>query len=267
MTSDPRPTSNYDSVADHYDATRDMPGNLLTTLLERVEAITGLAVPADVLDAGCGTGQLSLPLADHGHRVVGIDISDRMLEVARGKVSTAIQIEFHNADVRALPFSDHQFDAVVVSKLFQHVGGWTDAVDELRRVTRRGGLFLHINEKGAFKNAVRSRFSALAKERSFGPSYPGFIDRTELPRYLESSGATRVEVPTSDLDWPKLITYKAALEHLELRLHSEFWGIPDAQYSELLELTQQWIDEQPDGANTVEEMAPYLTAEIYQWPF
>jgi SAM-dependent methyltransferase len=42
---------------------------------------------ADVLDAGCGTGSLSLLLAGHGHRVTGIDLSPRMVEHARGKLA------------------------------------------------------------------------------------------------------------------------------------------------------------------------------------
>lgn len=88
-----------------------------------------------------------------------------------------------------------------VSKLLQHVGGWTDAVDELHRVTVPGDLFLHINEKGAFKNAVRSTFSRLASGESFGSGYPGLLDRTQLPRHLEASGARRVDVTDGLVEW------------------------------------------------------------------
>ncbi len=59
------------------------------------------------------------------------------------------------SDVRSLEDPDNSYDGVVISKLFQHVGDWQSAVDELMRVTKDSGLFMHINEKGAFKHAVR----------------------------------------------------------------------------------------------------------------
>ncbi|ETK35372.1 class I SAM-dependent methyltransferase [Microbispora sp. ATCC PTA-5024] len=46
-------------------------------------------VPADVLDLGCGTGSLSLLLAEQGHRPVGVDLSPVMVEHARRKLSAA----------------------------------------------------------------------------------------------------------------------------------------------------------------------------------
>lgn len=266
MGPDSRPTSNYDPVAEHYDATRNMPEGLLQILYSRVEAVTVLAPPCTVLDAGCGTAQLSIPLVLRGYRVTGVDVSEEMLKRARAKVPPRRQATFLTEDVRMLPFDSGHFDAVVVSKLFQHVGGWTDAVDELHRVTVAGGLFLHINEKGAFKNAVRSTFSRLASGEGFGSSYPGFLDRTQLPRHLEAAGASPVEVDQSGLSWTKEITYRDALEHLRLRLHSEFWSIPDDQYEEFLDQTSTWVDEQEQGADTVEVLTPYLTAEIFRWP-
>ncbi|WP_169948908.1 class I SAM-dependent methyltransferase [Microbispora sp. H11081] len=45
--------------------------------------------PADVLDLGCGTGSLMLLLAEQGHRPVGVDLSPRMAEAARRKLTTA----------------------------------------------------------------------------------------------------------------------------------------------------------------------------------
>lgn len=45
--------------------------------------------PADVLDLGCGTGSLSLLLAELGHRPVGVDLSPRMAEAARRKLTAA----------------------------------------------------------------------------------------------------------------------------------------------------------------------------------
>jgi len=142
------PTSDYTPVAEWYDATRDLPEDLLTELFRRVAAAVAFEPPQRILDAGCGTAQLSVPLMRAGHHVVGVDIAEAMLRRARAKVQPGWHGTFIQADVRRLAFPTGCFDAVVVSKLFQHVGGWPTAVDELRRVTRDGGLFMHINEKG-----------------------------------------------------------------------------------------------------------------------
>src|SRR5436190_3094401 len=65
-----------------------------------------LAATADgpVLELGCGTGRVSLPLARAGVRLVGVDRSAAMLGVARKRARHGI--EFVRADIRALPFAD-----------------------------------------------------------------------------------------------------------------------------------------------------------------
>ena len=100
------------------------------------------------------------------------------------------------------------FDAVVVSKLFQHVGNWRSAVDELLRVTKDSGLFMHINERGAFKHAVRRQFSARCQKRGYTDLYVGIKDRSQLGAHLIEKGATPLAVDTRDLAWEKTITYK-----------------------------------------------------------
>ncbi len=71
-------------------------------------------------DAGCGTGQISLPLAGMDYDVHGIDVSSDMISIARAKCRPAWRATYVVADVRAIPEIDESIDAVVVSKLFQH---------------------------------------------------------------------------------------------------------------------------------------------------
>ena len=72
------------------------------------------AESARVLDAGCGTGTLSVLLAGLGHRVTGIDISPAMLDLARAKADAqGYAVEFHLMDAAAPEFPPRLFDAVV----------------------------------------------------------------------------------------------------------------------------------------------------------
>lgn len=85
----------YDSEPDHGMlalATRDAWWRLLETLLP--------SAPARVADLGCGTGSVSVLLAEHGYDVTGMDISPRMLGHARAKADAAGQtIRFTLGDV------------------------------------------------------------------------------------------------------------------------------------------------------------------------
>ena len=122
---------------------------------------------------------------------------------------------------------------------------------------------MHINEKGAFKHAVRRQFSARCEERGYSDLYVGIKDRSQLAEYLMAKGATPLAIDMCDLAWEKTITYESALEHLRLKLHSEFWAVPAEVYAHVLEEVKAWVRAQPEGEDTVETMQPYLVAEVF----
>jgi hypothetical protein len=167
--------------------------------------------------------------------------------------------------VRNLDFPSGHFEAVVVSKLFQHVPMWERAVDEIRRVTRIGGYFLHVNEKNAFKNKVRRRFADECDKRGYNDRYPGIRDRSQLAVYIEKLGGMRLAISTDGLGWHKEISFDEALRHLALRLHSEFWSVPEEEYDDILRTVRAWVNERPEGGATVEQLRPFLIAEVFRW--
>ncbi len=83
-------------------------------LTEREAAIVDeyFAEPGRVLDVGCGTGRTTRPLADRGHDVVGIDVSERMVAQARERHP---DLTFRVDDATDLAFADGSFDYVLFS--------------------------------------------------------------------------------------------------------------------------------------------------------
>lgn len=98
-----------------------------------------LAHDRTVLDAGCGLAYGSAMLAEAGARAVtGVDRSEPVLEVARGRLGQ--EVRFEAADLLDLPFADGEFGLVVCFEVIEHVESPPAVLDELRRVLTPEGL-------------------------------------------------------------------------------------------------------------------------------
>jgi ubiquinone/menaquinone biosynthesis C-methylase UbiE len=91
-----------------------------------------------VLDAGCGSGKMTIPLARAGYQVAGMDLVREGLMEMRGKGD----FDLVAGDVRNLPFKDDTFDAVVCYDVLQHLlePERARAAEEIRRVLVPGGI-------------------------------------------------------------------------------------------------------------------------------
>lgn len=131
----------FDEWPERYDRWFTTP---IGSLVRRYEArlILDLLRPAPgetILDAGCGTGIFTMDLLSKGSTIFGLDISLSMIRRAREKVSKG---RFHPvvADMSALPFLDASFDKAVSVTALEFIQDAKTAIDELFRVTRKGGV-------------------------------------------------------------------------------------------------------------------------------
>jgi len=99
-----------------------------------------------VLDVACGTGNTSIPAAQAGGKVTGIDIAPNLLEQARKRASAEnLRVEFREGDSEDLPVGDQEFD-IVLSMFGVMFAPRPDAVAaELTRVCKPGGLIAMAN--------------------------------------------------------------------------------------------------------------------------
>ena len=96
-----------------------------------------------VLDVGCGTGVVSLLLAELGHAVVGLDFAPAMLDRARTKARrTTLPIEFLRGDAEGLPLPDDSVELVTARHLVWTLPHPLEAIREWRRVLEPGGRML-----------------------------------------------------------------------------------------------------------------------------
>jgi demethylmenaquinone methyltransferase / 2-methoxy-6-polyprenyl-1,4-benzoquinol methylase len=184
--------SMFDGVAPVYDAM-----NLVTTagLDRRWRLLAARAVvrPGDrVLDACCGTGDLSVAAKAEGAKVTGLDFSERMLVRARRK---SPEVEWVHGDVLALPFADRTFDAATVGFGVRNVENRGTALRELRRVLKpRGRLAILevVRPGGALSLFYRVWFDRLIPLA--GKLLPGGAAYTYLPASVKRfPGPTELE--------------------------------------------------------------------------
>jgi SAM-dependent methyltransferase len=95
--------------------------------------------PRDILDVGCGTGEISSRLVGlfGSARVTGVDLIEPHLELARSRYAAlADRLTFQQADAFELPFADRSFDLVVCRHMLQAVPHAERVVAEMVRVAR-----------------------------------------------------------------------------------------------------------------------------------
>ena len=136
-----RAETTYNAAADNFDAA---PLAFWDRYGRRTVVRLNLGRGARVLDVCCGTGASALPAANvvgpTGH-VIGVDLSDRLLELGRAKARAAglQSVEFRRGDMTALGFPDGHFDAVVCVFGIFFVPDMERQVADLWRMVAPGG--------------------------------------------------------------------------------------------------------------------------------
>ena len=176
-----------------------------TALDARVPAVAAVveARPARVLEVGCGWGELAEWLArDTAAQVVAVDLSERMVELARAR-----GVDAQVGDVQELPFADGSFDVAVAAWMLYHVPDLDRGISELARVLRPGGILVAVTNSRyhllELRELVGSGPSTLSFNRENGEELLGrhfarmrredvngrleFASRGEVEEYVRAS--------------------------------------------------------------------------------
>ena len=211
-------------------------GHSIRTAAERaawdriLDLVVGGRGTLDALDVGCGTGFLSLELADRGHRVSGLDFAPQMLAEARKKAAgQGVAVRFEEGDAEQLPFPAASFDLVMTRHVLWTLPHPEQAIDEWIRVLRPGGRLAVMDSQ--FDPSVLERSPQNARSSTeyadIGDRLPflGGRPQPEIEALLRAHGLVDVAGdPVPDLVQAQ--AERMAEEGLEVRVRRRYivWG-------------------------------------------
>lgn len=199
----------FDRVADIYDRTRGLPPYIMKKVVAALA--NELKGYRTVLDAGVGTGRYAKPLQNKVFRLVGIDISERMLEKAHLKGVKNL----HLADVCHLPFRDLSFDATICNHVLHLVEDWKTALTQITRVTRH----VLVSTTYGSPNPIHETYEELLRKHGYARRKLG-ISEAELKGFVKP---TRTIAAVAKLP----VSADKTISMLEEKAYSYQWNIPN----------------------------------------
>jgi demethylmenaquinone methyltransferase / 2-methoxy-6-polyprenyl-1,4-benzoquinol methylase len=144
---------------------------------------TGLGPGGSALDVACGSGKLTAELAKIAGprgRVIGLDFSARMLDIARGSHPA---LEFIEGDALSLPFEDGSFDAATIAFGLRNLADPIRALREMTRVARRAVVLEFVRPPrglvgGAYRVYLRTLLPAVGGLLSGAPDAYRYLSDT-----------------------------------------------------------------------------------------
>lgn len=228
----------FDRAAEYYDRTRSA-DEVLTRVIPALREL----VPADepCLEIGIGTGRIALPLVEAGTQVVGIDVSVEMLRklvAKRPERGPLVAI----ADATRLPFAGATFGSAIAAHVLHLIPTWRDAVREIVRVVRPGGVFA-ASRGSHLKGGWRDRVSAHFFAEAGNPPWPPGMDRIdELDAEMAALGAPSAEIPGAGTE--ELVSIEQLVQTMEDGVWAACWSVDETTRHRAAEATRRWAIEE-----------------------
>ncbi len=199
----------FDPVAQVFDKTRGPPEHVRKQLLDVLAK--ELIDYKTILDAGVGTGRFAKPLQDKELEVVGIDLSQKMLGVAKEKGT----MNLFRGDICFLPFKNQSFDASICNAVLHLIAEWETALHEICRVTSS----VMVSTIHKHENPVREAYSRLLEKYGYESRKRGKPEH-DLKDWVAPLKSVHVASYRVDPE--------ESLAHMSQRVYSHQWDIPES---------------------------------------
>lgn len=178
-----------------------------------------------VLDIGCGNGNISIPLASLGYRILGIDTNAASIEYATKK-NPFLNVSFKIADIAVLEV-DEKFDVIICSEVLEHLNEPHEALLSIKRMLKPSGLLIVTipNGYGSF-GLMELLVRGL---RRMGFAHPiDSLRRLVHQRYghIQSSGSSTYHTKNFTMSGIKKLLNQAGFEVAKVDHSNVFFGTP-----------------------------------------
>lgn len=218
-------------------------GDSLQIAMDRTNRImaerAGIQQGTEVLDVGCGYGASAIFLVqEYGCRVVGQNISEKELDLARQRAEeagVADRATFEYGDFHDIPSPDDSFDVIWSQEAFLHGADKLQILRECKRVLRPTGRLVISDLLVSQDVSAEDREKIYARVRS-----PEMWDFPDYRQGLEQAGF-RIEV---DENWAPNVapTYSSVLEQLKAQRAALAGRVPEEQLDSTIGALQLWVD-------------------------
>jgi ubiquinone/menaquinone biosynthesis C-methylase UbiE len=166
--------------------------------IQRLVSAARLNGTESVLDIATGPGYIAEAFAREAREVVGVDLTEAMLAIARERIGErgVKNISFRTGDAQSLPFEAQEFDVVVCRLALHHVQQPGKVLGEMSRVCRRGGTVL-VEDIFASEHPARAAYQD-RWEILRDPSHVRALPLSELLYLFRDAGLETETVMTAD---------------------------------------------------------------------
>ena len=239
MHDDRRRAESFGAAAERYDRSRPTyPAALIDDI---VGAASGPPVDLDVLDVGCGTGIAARLMQARGARVLGVEVDERMAEVAR-RLGTPVEV----GKIEDWEPAGRSFDRITAAQAWHWVDPGT-GTEKAARVLRPGGRLCLFWNRGEPPESLKEGLDEVYRRLAPGAeSYSVLLGYGQADGYGSVRDAIRECPALSDPEdrtfgWSRTYTRDQWLD--QLPTHSDHAAMEPGQLAELLDAVGEVIDD------------------------
>jgi ubiquinone/menaquinone biosynthesis C-methylase UbiE len=241
----------FDRAVEYYDRTRALPDDVVrqqSAVLDAELGGRGL-----VLEVGVGTGRVAVTV---NAPIIGLDLSRPMMEVLRTKTSTIPLVE---GDATRLPFVDACFGAAYVAHVLHLIPAWEDALAEMVRVVRPGGVVMAVRGSGATDVEREMNLAARVRHAPVGAHTIEDID----------AGARRLGLAVRELEtitWTVDTNIADSIDSVRQGIWSGMWDRTEEERDALADDVKAWAIERFGSADAVVPATSSFAWHAYDVP-
>ncbi|MAE42449.1 hypothetical protein CMO93_01650 [Candidatus Woesearchaeota archaeon] len=257
---------NEEKLAQTYESGRPIDIKVIMELFHKIDKKANLNCKNKILlDAGCGTGRLTFPIAKKFSelKIMGIDKSDAMLSVLNEKIAKSHlnNYETSNSNISKTDFPDNYFDFALVSSVFHSTKNWKEIIKEIVRVTKTDGYLFLISEEGDLYTYGLGRKSGKNDIlQKFWGQYMDMRHKHNMENPESSQIGLKWELGHSDLidflkeqnliksfdeiklDWQKTFAVSDFMDIVENRCWSSMFTANNEKYELLTNDMKSWLE-------------------------